>query len=446
MSKLMISVAGIRGIVGETLLAEEFLRYTLAYAATRKPGTIVVGGDTRISRHMLRHLVFGALESSGLEVLDLGICPTPTVGLMVRETGATGGIAITASHNPAQWNALKFFTAEGTFLTPPEFKRVMAAFESGKFRRAAYDRLGRLLQHPDPVGPHLRRIEKIIDMRVIRRRRLKIVVDCCNGAATAIIPRLAQMMGVQPEFIFTDTTIPFERVAEPLPENIGALCRAVQATGADVGFAIDPDADRLALVDETGRPIGEERTLTLVSNHWLAREKTPLVANLSTTRALDDVAARHGVKIHRTPIGEAHVVAQMKKVKSAIGGEGNGGVILPAVHAGRDAATGVALVCEMLASRKMSLSELNAEIPDYAIVKDKIPLGKRSVQDMLPKIEKAMPKPVARVTTDGLKLVYGNGWVHIRPSGTEPIIRIFAEAPTAEMAGQWIQVMRSAVK
>ncbi len=446
MSKLMISVAGIRGIVGETLLAEEFLRYTLAYAATRKAGRVVVGGDTRISRHMLRHLVFGALESSGLEVIDLGVCPTPTVGLMVREMEAAGGIAITASHNPSQWNALKFFTANGTFLTPPEFKRVMAAFEQNKFKRAPYDKLGRVLQHPDPIGPHLKRIEDVIDMRAIRKRRLKVVIDCCNGAANAIMPRLAKMMQVEPEFIYTDTSIPFERAAEPLPENIGSLCRAVQALGSDVGFAIDPDADRLALVDETGRAIGEERTLTIAANHYLARAKTPLVANLSTTRALDDVAARHGVKIHRTPIGEAHVVDKMMKVKSAIGGEGNGGVIFPAVHPGRDAATGVALICEALAQSKKSLSQLNADIPDYIIVKSKIPLGNHAVDKMLPRIEKAMPKPVERSTADGLKLIYGNGWVHIRPSGTEPIIRIFAEAPSEAIAQEWIEQLHKAAK
>ncbi len=446
MSKLMISVAGIRGIVGDTLLPEEFLRYTLAYASTRKGKSIAVGGDTRISRNMLRHLVFAALESSGLDIIDLGICPTPTVGLMVRETESAGGIAITASHNPAQWNALKFFTSDGTFLPPAEFKKVMQAFESGKFKRASYDALGRVLLHPDPLGAHLNRLVSRLDTKAIRKRKLRVVVDCCNGAAAVIMPRLMKMLSVEAEFIYTNINVPFERTAEPLPENITTLCNAVKQLNAHVGFAIDPDADRLALVDETGRAIGEERTLTLCANHYLSRDKSSLVVNLSTTRAIDDVAARHGVKVYRTPIGEAHVVAQMQKVKAAIGGEGNGGIIVPDIHAGRDAATGIGLVCEMLGQSGKTVSELNAEIPDYVIVKAKIPLGKHNIADMLPRIEAGMPKPRAKTTIDGLKLDYETGWVHIRPSGTEPIIRIFAEAQTQAQAEQWIAQLNKATK
>jgi phosphomannomutase len=445
MSKLMISVAGIRGVVGDSLVPEEFLRYTLAFASTRKGGRIVVGGDTRLSRQMVRHLVFAALESAGFEVIDLGVCPTPTVGLMVGELGAAGGVAVTASHNPAEWNALKFFNASGAFLPPAEFKRVLARYESGSFRRVGVEKLGRVSTHPDPVGPHLERIAKAFDTRAIRRRRLRAVVDVCNGAATAIAPRLLDTLGVEGEFILTDTSIPFERPAEPLPENIGALCRAVRDAGADVGFAFDPDADRLALVDETGRAIGEERTLTLAANHYLSREKTPLAANLSTTRALDDVARSHGVRLHRTRIGEAHVVARMKRVGASIGGEGNGGVILPRVHAGRDAAAGIALICEAMAKARASLSEINAAVPDYQIVKSKVELGGRSVEKLLGRIERALPKPSRRSTVDGLKLDFPEGWVHVRPSGTEPIIRVFAEAAGEEQARQWVEAIRALV-
>jgi phosphomannomutase len=445
MSKPMISVAGIRGIVGDSLVPEEFLRYALAYASTRKPGRIVVGSDTRLSRHMVKRLVFAALESVGIEVLDLGVCPTPTVGLMVGETGSVGGIAITASHNPAQWNALKFFSPAGEFLNGKEFAKVLGAYEKNDFRRASFENLGAVLTHPDPVGPHLGRIASVVNGGKIRLRKLTAVVDCCNGAGTAIVPRLMKELGVQTEFILTDTSAPFERGAEPLPENLGTLCNAVRATGADVGFALDPDADRLALVDETGRPIGEERTLTLAANHWLGREKSSIVANLSTTRALDDVAAMHGVKLHRTKIGEAHVVDKMKRVRAGIGGEGNGGVILPAVHRGRDSATGIALICEALAVTRSNLSALNAAIPDYFIVKSKVPIEGLSVAKVLARIEKALPKPKAKSTLDGTKLEFADGWVHVRPSGTEPIIRIFAEATSEEQAREWVKRVEKVV-
>jgi len=441
----MISVAGIRGVVGDSLVPEEFLRYTLAYASTRKIGRIVVGTDTRPSRHMVKRLVFAALESAGMDVLDLGICPTPTVGLMVGETGSVGGIAITASHNPAQWNALKFFSPAGEFLNSQEFAKVLGAYEKSKFRRVICENLGTALTHPDPVGPHLERLGKAVNCGKIRRRKLTAVVDCCNGAGTAILPRLMKQLGVQTEFILTDTSAAFERGAEPLPENLGTLCNAVRATGADVGFALDPDADRLALVDETGRAIGEERTLTLAANHWLRRKKSSIVANLSTTRALDDVAALHGVKLHRTKIGEAHVVDKMKRVRAGIGGEGNGGVILPDVHRGRDSATGIALICEALAVSRTTLSELNASIPDYVIVKSKVPIEGLSVSRVLARIERALPQPKAKSDLDGTKLEFDEGWVHVRPSGTEPIIRIFAEAKSEERAREWVKIVEQVV-
>ncbi|OPZ16815.1 MAG: Phosphoglucosamine mutase [candidate division BRC1 bacterium ADurb.BinA364] len=440
MSSPIISVAGIRGIVGDSLPPDEFLRYVLAFASTRKGGRrIAVGGDSRISRAMYRRLVFAGLESMGFEAIDLGVCPTPTVGLMTRETRAAGGIAITASHNPAEWNALKFFSGDGVFLDQDEFNEVLAAREKGAFRFASWDALGRVAQHPDPVGPHLERVLAAVDARAIRQRKLKVAADLCNGAGTAILPRLFRLLDVEAECILTDINAPFERGAEPLPENLGALCNAVRATGADLGLAVDPDADRLALVDESGRPIGEERTLTLCADHWLKRETTPIVANLSTTRALDDVAARHGVKVHRTKIGEAHVVAAMKRIGAAIGGEGNGGVIAPSIHPGRDAAAGAALILEALAKSRMKLSELNATIPDYAIVKSKVSIEGRNIAKILPQIEQALGEPEARSDIDGLKLEFANGWVHVRASGTEPIIRIFAEAATEEIARHWIE-------
>ncbi|MBN1866763.1 phosphoglucosamine mutase [Candidatus Sumerlaeota bacterium] len=439
MPKPMISVAGIRGTIGGSLVPEEFLKFAAAYCSTLKNPVLVLGTDTRPSRRMVRHLVLAAAAATGCKVLDLGICPTPTVGLMTGHLGAGGAIAVTASHNPLEWNALKFFSNRGIFLTANEMKGVLDRYAASDFAYRSFDRLGSVETVEAPLTPHLERVLAAVDAGRIASRGFRVAIDLCNGAGLELLPALLESLGCKVQTVFADPDKAFERVAEPLPENLAALSQAVRAFRADVGFAVDPDADRLALVDETSRPIGEERTLTLASRHVLGRLERgagPLVANLSTTRALDDVAAEFGTRVERTRIGEAHVVERILATDAPIGGEGNGGVIYPPVHPGRDAATGIALVLEaMAAPGGGALSALNAQAPDYAMVKRKVDIEDRTVAAIYDRLRQTFEKDArAFDDRDGLKIEFADSWVHVRPSGTEPIVRVFAEAPDPAQA------------
>lgn len=441
MGKLMISVAGIRGTVGDSLIPEEFLQFAAAFCSTLENKTVVLGMDTRPSRHMVRHLVLGAALATGCRVLELGICPTPTVGLMTAHLGAGGGIAITASHNPLEWNALKFFSPRGVFLPQPAIDRILERFRERRFDYRPYNELGSVETVADPCGVHLARVLGAVDTAAIARVRPKVVIDLCNGAGGALLPALLDRLGCEATTVFADPARAFERPAEPLTENLGALCRAVVERGAAIGLAVDPDADRLALVDATGRPIGEERTLALVSRYVLGRQaamgaalSAPLVVNLSTSRAMDDVAAEFGTRVERTRIGEANVVERLLAVGGIIGGEGNGGVIYPAVHPGRDSATGIALILAAMATSGKSLAELNAEVPDYVLVKSKASVEGKDIAAVLARLRALFGDAQAVDETDGLKMVWGDRWLHVRPSGTEPIVRVFAEAPTRAAA------------
>ncbi|NQU44248.1 phosphoglucosamine mutase [bacterium] len=453
MAKPMISVAGIRGTVGGSLVPEEFLKFAAAFASSLDRRVVVLGSDTRPSREMVRHLVLGACMAAGCQVLDLGIVPTPTVGLMTRHLGAGGGIAVTASHNPLDWNALKFFSPDGVFLTRDEMDQVLDRYGRADFDYRPWDELGSVEMVANPTTPHLERVIANVDAEEIRSANFKVAIDLCNGAGIEMLPELLERLGCRVIPILDDPAQAFERVAEPLPENIGSLAETVKREGADLGFAVDPDADRLALVDETGRPIGEERTLTLAARHILQkRSKTakgqppPLVANLSTTRALDDVAHEFGTEVERTLIGEANVVERIRSVKAWIGGEGNGGVIYPDIHAGRDAATGMALILEALATARCSLSELNSQVPDYAMVKKKVGIEGMKLADIYGSLREVFSDTTDYNLIDGMKISWPNRWVHVRPSGTEPILRVFAEAPSLKEAESLAEDAMKAVR
>ncbi|MGC8841794.1 MAG: phosphoglucosamine mutase [Candidatus Sumerlaeaceae bacterium] len=437
-SQPMISVAGIRGIVGDSLTPESFIRYVLAFGTLIEGGPVVVGSDTRLTRDMMRHLAFAALESCGCKIYDIGLVPTPTVGLMVRELGASGGIAITASHNPAEWNAYKFFDEQGSFLTKEQNLRLIEIVSSGAFRRATYRTVGKVNRVTTAIERHIEKVLTEVDVKAIRTRRFRVVADCVNGVGAMILPPLLDKLGCTSKLLFDDINREFAHNPEPLPENLAELCEQVRKSGADLGIAVDPDADRLALVDETGRPLGEERTVTLAAASILERKKGPVVVNLSTTRAMDDVTKAAGVPLYRTPIGEANVVAKIRATNAVFGGEGNGGVIYPAVHCGRDAATGIALILDTLARKGVALSQLNSQIPDYKIVKTKFARGDRNVAEILARMREEFRDALELVSEDGLKAVFADSWVHLRPSGTEPVVRVFAEAPTQAAAQQLV--------
>jgi len=436
------SVAGIRGVIGESCLPEEWIKYVLSFASICNGKRIIVGGDSRLSREMLRHLAFSALISSGYEVVDLNICPTPTVGIMVRELHAAGGIAITASHNPMEWNGYKFFNSSGIFLNKAENARLFEEASKCNFRRASIENIGWVKPYDKAVDVHLRQIFKQIKPNKIRRKRFKVVVDACNGAASVLLPQLMENLNCNAILLNTDVNKNFPHHPEPLPENIHSLCNAVKKNHADIGFAIDPDGDRVAIVDENGNPIGEERTVALGVYFLLSRVKSPVVVNLSTTQAINDIAELYKTTVFRTQIGEANVVEKLLEVKGYVGGEGNGGLIVPSIHPGRDAATAITVILEALAETRKPISLFNAQIPDYVLLKVKQPIEKKlNFASILEKVKKSFPDIKDVNDKDGLKVSFEKSWVHIRPSGTEPIVRIFAEAPTREKAENLINKM-----
>ena len=450
MQEPIVSVAGVRGIVGKSLVPDDYIRRLLAFASMVRGSRVVVGGDTRLSRDMLRQLAFAGLTAAGYTVIDLGICPTPTVGFMVRYLNADCGLAITASHNPVEWNAFKFFNRKGTFITKAENEIVQKIYEDRSFRLADVWGLGEVQAMRNPLQPHLKAVLGNVDVRAIKQRGFRVAVDCCNGAGSEFIPMLLSKLGCEMRIINENMKKPFPHEPEPLPKNLTQLSRVMRRFKGDIGFALDPDADRLAIVDAHGSALGEERTLVIVANHFLKYYgKSPITVNLSVTRAIDDVADKFRVKVERTPVGEANVVERMLAIKGKIGGEGNGGIIIPEIHPGRDAATGIVMVLEAMAYSKASVTELNKCVPDYVMLKAKIERDpKAKVDVLLKKFERAFRSSAQQVIKqDGVKIILKDGnWLNARASGTEPIIRIFAEAPTKNQAQQLLKEARAAIE
>jgi len=431
----MAGVSGVRGIVGEGITSERLLRLAAVFAGTLEPGPVVFGRDSRPSGEALRHAVLAGLLGAGRDVLEIGIVPTPTVQLSVERHHAAGGIALTASHNPVQWNALKFVGPSGRFLNPAEAAAFLARAED-PLPAAAWDALGRLRPVADAVEHHVDLILGLAEVNAgaIAKARLRVIVDAVHGAGGAIARRLFERLGCDLTILFEEPTGRFPRVPEPLAEHLGALAAEVKKQGADLGLAFDPDVDRLSLVDETGTAIGEECSLPLAADHVLGLRSGPVVTNLSTSARLEAVAARYGQTVLRTPVGEANVVQGILDTRARIGGEGNGGVILPALHLGRDAPAGAALVLSGLVERGVPLSRWVAELPALVMVKEKLPLTAAPDWD---RVARALASELPGGETDrrdGLRMAAGGEWVHLRPSGTEPVIRVIAEAATRERA------------
>ena len=431
---LMVSVSGIRGRVGEALTPEIVSTFAAGFgswaAARHANRSIVIGRDSRVSGPMFHHVVTAALQSVGCRVIDVGMAPTPTIQMAVEHHHAAGGLAITASHNPVEWNALKFISSTGLFLDGSEANAMRAHVEGG-FSRATWDALGSVEADAEACARHVAAILALpwLDVAGLRTRRFRVALDCCHGAGPTVFPQLLEALGCEVDAIGMTADGRFPRSPEPIAENLTELEALVRRTGAAVGLATDPDVDRLALVDERGRAIGEDWTLALAARVVLQHRTGPVVTNLSTSRVLDDVAERLGSRVLRSPVGEVNVAVRMRAEGSPIGGEGNGGVILPELHLGRDAPVGAALILQLLLIEARPLSAIVAEYPQYAIVKDKLdrPAG------ALAPVYDALRATFAGATEDlqdGLRLSWPDRWVHIRPSGTEPIVRVIAEAPT----------------
>jgi phosphomannomutase len=392
-------------------------------------GTVVVGRDTRTSGEMVRQAVVAGLLSSGCRVVDAGVCPVPTVQLAVRHRRAQGGIAITASHNPAEWNALKFIGPDGLFLGAGPARELLDIYHQGEYVKVAGSEIRSVERMPDALDLHFKAILDAVGPLPAGSKRLRVALDACNGAGVFIAPRLLEALGVDVVPINVTPNGLFPRPAEPLPENLGALCEAVRAHGCDIGFAQDMDADRLAVVSERGEPIGEDFTLVLAAWYVLSRRPGPVVANLSTTAALDEVARRFNCAVIRTKIGEANVTERMQAERAIIGGEGNGGVIYPSINFARDSQVGMALILHLLASTGKTVSELMGELPRFVMIKEKLTCPSNRIPDVLRMVKRDFAH-LPMDTRDGVKVTLPNGWFHVRGSNTEPIVRVVAEAPS----------------
>ena len=448
---LIKSISGIRGTIGgqtgDTLNPLDIVKFTTAYAqfigktVNGKKPLIVVGRDGRISGLMVRNVVVGTLMGMGYDVLDIGYATTPTTELAVRMAGADGGIIITASHNPRQWNALKLLNREGEFLTAADGAEVLANAEAENFVYAEVDKLGKLTTDDSYNQRHIDSVLqlKLVDTEAIKKRQFRVCVDTINSVGGIILPDLFKALGVDYEILNGDCTGDFAHNPEPLEKNLQGIMDKMKQGGFDLGIVVDPDVDRLAFICEDGKMFGEEYTLVSVADYVLSHTKGNTVSNLSSTRALRDVTEKHGGQYTAAAVGEVNVTTKMKEVGAVIGGEGNGGVIYPESHYGRDALVGIALFLSSLAQKGCKVSELRATFPDYQIAKNRIDLTPDTdVDAILVKVKEMFAKDNSAVVNDidGVKIDFPDRWVHLRKSNTEPIIRVYSEAQTMKQADE----------
>ncbi len=445
MSTLMVSVSGIRGLVGDGLDPNTIVKYASAYADFCGAGKIIVGSDGRISGEMVKHTLIGTLISKGNDVIDIGICPTPTVLYNVTKLGAVGGIQISASHNPNEWNALKLLNSEGEFMTPDENKMMLSKLESASKEYKPWNELGKLTEYSEGLKNHTEEVLKLVDVELIKSKKFKVVLDCVNGAGSHVMPNFLKRLGCEIIELNCEKSGIFPRLPEPIPENLTETMQAVKVHKADLAIVVDPDVDRLVLITDKGEPFIEENTITLAAKHILSKTKGSVVVNLSTTRSVDDIAKDNGCKVFRSPVGEANVVKLMKEVKAVIGGEGSGGVIYPELHYGRDALVGTVLTLEHLSEINKKLSQIKEELPQYVIAKKKIELGNVEPDAVIEKLNKKYFDQNIN-TDDGLRIDFEDHWVHFRKSNTEPIIRCITEARTEAEANQFINKYFGEVK
>lgn len=446
---LIKSISGIRGTIGgpagDTLNPLDIVKFTSAYATfIRRSGKsnsnkIVVGRDARISGEMVKNVVCGTLMGMGYDVINIGLATTPTTELAVRMSGADGGIIITASHNPRHWNALKLLNHEGEFLTKADGNEVLTIAEKEDFEYADVDNLGKYVEDNTFNQRHIESVLALdlVDVEAIKNSHFKVVVDSVNSVGGIILPELLDKLGVEYKFLNGEANGDFAHNPEPLEKNLGGIMDELKKGGYDLGIVVDPDVDRLAFIQEDGKMYGEEYTLVTVADYILDHVKGATVSNLSSTRALRDVTEKHGCKYYAAAVGEVNVTTKMKEVGAVIGGEGNGGVIYPESHYGRDALVGIALFLSSLAQKNIKVSELRASFPNYFIAKNRIDLTPSTdVDAILVQVkEKYGKEPDVQVTDiDGVKLDFPTKWVHLRKSNTEPIIRVYSEASTMEEA------------
>ena len=437
---LLFTVSGLRGIAGKSLTLKVAAEYASAFARLTKGGKIILARDTRASGEAIKAAVAAALVSSGCEVIDIGIAPTPTVGLAVTDLKAHGAVTVTASHNPIQWNALKFFNRRGRYLGAGEIAEINRLLNQKRPTGGAGLNWGKVKTDSGRISAHIRKILQLslVQKEKIRRAKFKVVIDGCNGAGYIAGPELLKALGCKIIKINCENTGNFPRKPEPTVKNLKVLEKKVRQVGADIGFALDPDADRLAIVSDNGKAIGEEYTLALATDYVLGKEPGPVAVNLSTSRMVEEIARKHKCKFYRTKVGEANVSAQLEKVGGVVGGEGNGGVILPQLHYTRDALLGMALVLSHLAQSRKTISELVAKIPKYSMIRETLDADGWNAKGLANL--KTRLKGAEIDTRDGVRFEFENSWLHARKSNTEGIVRVMAEAKDKQVARNLIRL------
>ena len=455
---LIKSISGIRGTiggnVGDNLTPIDAVKFAAAYGVwlksyrNKESLTVVVGRDARLSGHMIQNLVMQTLVGLGIDIIDLDLSTTPTVEVAVPLEHADGGIILTASHNPKQWNALKLLNEKGEFLNAAEGQKILEIAESDNFQFAEVDDLGTIKRNDAYIDIHVDEVLNLplVNVEAIKKAKFRVVVDGVNSTGGIAIPRLLEELGVETTKLYCDPTGHFPHNPEPLKEHLTDLSEAVKSSACDFGIVVDPDVDRLAFMDENGEMFGEEYTLVACADYVLSQTPGNTVSNMSSTRALSDVTAKHGGQYEASAVGEVNVVELMKKNNAIIGGEGNGGIIYPELHYGRDALVGVALFLSLLADKKMSVSALRASYPNYFMSKKKIELTPNLDVDGILKAMESKYNGERITTIDGVKIDFKESWIHLRKSNTEPIIRIYTEAMTAYAANSLANKIISEIK
>ncbi len=418
--------------MGDSLTPQLSASFAQAFGSYLGRGKVLVGQDARISGTMVKNAIYSGILSVGCQPVNIGICPIPSILILTKERKAIGGIAVTASHNPKDWNGLKFINGKGLFFNHSQIEEFLDIYHQGDFSLVKVENYKSLLYEKNPTDLHLKKLLNYLNVALIRRKKFKVAADCCNGAGAVLMPQFLKALGCQMILINTTLDGAFAHHPEPIPENISKLSRIIKDKNADIGFVQDADADRLAIVNEKGESIGEELTLALAVKYILNKNHGTIVTNLSTTQAIDDIAGEHNAPVFRTKIGEINVVEEIINRKALIGGEGNGGVIFPEIHPCRDSFTAIGLTLEFMASSGKLISQLQEEIPKYYMIKDKIDGTPEQAYLMLRELKKKYSGKEQISTLDGLKINFRDAWVHIRPSNTEPIIRIVAEAKSRD--------------
>ncbi|PWT92657.1 MAG: phosphoglucosamine mutase [Blastocatellia bacterium] len=447
MKPLKIGITGVRGVVGEAFTPELAVGFAQAFGTYLDGERIVVCRDTRPSGPMVHAAVCSGLLAAGCEVIDLGICPTPSLQLATKQFKAAGGIAITAGHNPSKWNALKFVRSDGLYLNATQGEELLDIFHQGEFLKAGWNEIKTTVDTADAIGLHIEALQSAFDVETIRSRKLKVAVDCCNGSCALLVPQWLELLGCEVLAVNDDPSAPFPHSPEPTPNTMAQLRAVVKAGRADVGFAHDADGERLGIVTDLGEPLPEELTLPLAATIRLEHRVGPVVTNISTSSRIDHVARRFGVEVIRTPVGQPFISEAMIEHDAVLGGEGSGGIAVPEIHATHDSAAAIGLILERLARQHESISQLAKQLPDVTMLKYNVEVEPNRLYSVLQTFRMLVESErLEHDLTDGIKVLFGDGWVHVRASNTESMIRIIVEAQEEGRAEDLINWARDRVR